>query len=94
MKFKTYIIILTVPAILWMLWAGTRMAVLHFTGKSFKNPHAIQWKTLHSEVFKKEIDQEKEAYLVRIVRNDTKEPIYEKLLYIDWDLGGGGFIKA
>ncbi|RME67363.1 MAG: hypothetical protein D6778_03390, partial [Nitrospirae bacterium] len=33
-------------------------------------------------------------YLVRIVRNDTKEPIYEKLLYIDWDLGGGGFIKA
>ena len=98
MRFKTYIVILIVPAVLWMLWAGLRTVGLKVTGRHFTWPHGIVWDTpsgrLHSEFYKKETGQKKDLFILRIVNDATGMVVYEKGLPVEKSKGGGGFIMA
>ncbi len=88
-------IILLIPVLLWVLIILYFKAGQMIVDRKIKDADGLTWQS-NSIVLKAEViklkDGEMKEYIIQVL--DRKIVKYKKTIFIDWDMGGGGFIGA
>ncbi len=85
------------PVLVWALWLGYIKHGQSKVSAYFLNPNGMTWVT-KSGRFKVSVTSTREAETekihLRIIEEKANRVVYDRELEIDWDMGGGGFLKA
>lgn len=96
MRFRFHAVLLGIPLGLWIMWFGINAVGRARVAANFKDVNGLIWHFDTSQLMAKSDyskNGEIERFEIKIINNENKV-LYDNAIEIDWDMGGGGFLKA